>query len=161
MKKNSVADAFHRLHHQVGHRPDIDAAHPAGKVAVVDGEHDQQADDRPEGNLARHGADAQAGERQDIAAAWCAAPNIWRTCGRRTATRSGSERGSSSSCWRALAARLPCERAVSASTDMGNSAQTPSQREPRRRRSRAGGCREIRPANIRKNPTAAAGCFSR
>ena len=44
--------AFHRLQHQVGDGPDVHAADAAGEVAVVDGEDDQQADDRPERNLA-------------------------------------------------------------------------------------------------------------
>ena len=46
------------LHHQVGHRPDIDAADTARKVAIVDGEHDQQAHDRPKWHFRHDQADS-------------------------------------------------------------------------------------------------------
>ena len=54
------------------------------------------------------------------------APKTCDTCGRRTVTSERIGRGSSASCSRAFAARLPWERAVSTSTDIGNSAQTPT-----------------------------------
>ena len=56
--------AFHRLEHEVGDGPDVDAADSSGELAVVDGEDDQQADDGPERNLAGDGADSQARERE-------------------------------------------------------------------------------------------------
>ena len=42
---------FHRLQHQVGHGPDIFVTEMAGEVAVVDGENNHQADDRPKRKL--------------------------------------------------------------------------------------------------------------
>ncbi len=54
--------ALHCLQHQVSDRPHVVSAHPSGKVPVIDGKCDEQSDDGPERDFARHCADAQAGQ---------------------------------------------------------------------------------------------------
>ncbi len=54
--------AFHGLQHEIGDRPDILIADSSGELPVIDREDDQQAEDRPEWNLTRDGADAKTRE---------------------------------------------------------------------------------------------------
>ncbi len=141
--------AFHRLQHQVGDRPDVHLAHAPGELSVVDREHDQQADDRPERDLVHDRADAQARERQVLRERRACAENL---------VHPRQARRPPASAWAALPAApagapwpraLPCDRAVSASTDIGKSAHVVDERERPRSPTTAGGCRGTRPASCR------------
>ena len=68
--------AFHCLQHEISDRPHVFPANASGEVAVVDAKDDQQADDCPEGNLAKNLRDAQPGEGAVLGQSRVPAPNI-------------------------------------------------------------------------------------
>src|ERR1700722_1828302 len=63
-KQEEYRAALDRLHHQVGHGPNIAFGDASGEVAVVDSEGEEQRNDRPEGNVTKNVAQANSGQRE-------------------------------------------------------------------------------------------------
>ena len=59
--------AFDGLHHEKGDRPDVAAGDASGEVAVVDGEGDQKADERPERDFVKDVGETKFCERDELA----------------------------------------------------------------------------------------------
>ena len=56
--------SFHGLQHEISHGPHVHFARAPSELAVVDREHDEQTDDRPERDLAHDRAHAEPRERE-------------------------------------------------------------------------------------------------
>ena len=119
--------AFDGLDHEVGDGPDIAAGDASGEVAVVDGEGDEEADERPERNFAKDVGEAEFCERDELAPG-CGGAEDLADDGNLAAMMLRLGRGSSCSRCFALAARRLLLTAVRASTDIGKSAKQGDER---------------------------------
>ena len=66
-EEEECCGAFYGLNHKVGNGPNVAAGDASGKVAVVDGEGDEDADERPERNFAKDVGEAKSRERYELA----------------------------------------------------------------------------------------------